>query len=592
VREIIGGPARLAGLDVSEVQEAMVADAHGEPGALPLVENALEWLWERRLEARLSGEQFHHQGGLAGILSGSADGLLEGLETVQRERALALLFRLVKVDPEGRRHTRRRLPATAAIESAGGGEQGRGLVDYLAGRRNRDGGGAKGPLRLITVTEETSGNGEAGAGGPWVTLIHETLIRSKGPDADGKPQPYWPMLWDYIAQHKAEAVSREADSLLALKLTWHIEQAAAEWDAGGRDDKRRWTEERTLEVLREIARIGKAPGDLVGSDMARAFLGPTDAQDIAMLLTLGEDQDAARGSGRYGDAWRLPLSHEARARLGDRLAALGDTRTGVGVGEDGTPSIDWVAVPGGQIEIEGQERLAGRASGWRKWLPGFLTGAASVVAQDPFEVPAFHMSRYPVTNAQFHAFVQATDGYRSPDWWQDMPGGANDGPKDPRWSAPNRPRETVSWYEAVAFCRWLSHRLGFEVRLPTEHEWQQAATGGDSGTVYPWGPEWDADRCNTSESGLERTTAVGMYPAGASAQGVHDLAGNVWEWCLNKYGKRSDKAVDGSGESRVLRGGSWLFNRANARADYRHYSHPVNRFDYYGFRVLCASPIR
>ena len=103
-------PGRLAGLDVSEVQEAMVAEARDEPGALPLVENALSWLWEQREGNRLSGRLLTEQGGLAGILSRSADDLLAGLGKRQHERALELLFRLVKVDPEGRRHTRRRIP--------------------------------------------------------------------------------------------------------------------------------------------------------------------------------------------------------------------------------------------------------------------------------------------------------------------------------------------------------------------------------------------------------------------------------------------------------------------------------------------------
>ena len=77
---MIDGPARLAGLDVSEVQEAMVAEARDEPGALPLVENALHWLWEKRTDGRLSGKLFSEQGGVAGILSRCADDLLADLE--------------------------------------------------------------------------------------------------------------------------------------------------------------------------------------------------------------------------------------------------------------------------------------------------------------------------------------------------------------------------------------------------------------------------------------------------------------------------------------------------------------------------------
>ena len=103
----------------------------------------------------------------------------------------------------------------------------------------------------------------------------------------------------------------------------------------------------------------------------------------------------------------------------------------------------------------------------------------------------------------------------------------------------NHPAVYVSWFDAVAFCRWLSRRLGFTVRLPFEWEWQQAATGGDDRNVFPWGGDWDPKqepyRANTFESRLGQATAVGMYPAGASPTGALDMAGTVWEWCVNKF---------------------------------------------------------
>jgi hypothetical protein len=84
LREVIGGPARLAGLDVSEVQETLVSEARDEPGALPLVENALDWLWREREDQRLSSKKYHAQGGLAGLLSRSADDLLDTLGKTER----------------------------------------------------------------------------------------------------------------------------------------------------------------------------------------------------------------------------------------------------------------------------------------------------------------------------------------------------------------------------------------------------------------------------------------------------------------------------------------------------------------------------
>jgi tetratricopeptide (TPR) repeat protein len=199
LREIIEGPARLAGLDVGEVEEVIFHQALDEPGALPLVENALSFLWYRRIGNRLSGRLFTEHGGLAGILSGSADDLLKSLGSPQQDRALELLFRLVQIDPEARRHTRRRIPLAEAIEVAGGSECGQALVDRLAGQRRRDGGTAQ-QLRLITVTGEAGKDKLAKIEG-WVNLIHEMLIHSKL-DPDGKAQPYWPTLWSYIEKNK------------------------------------------------------------------------------------------------------------------------------------------------------------------------------------------------------------------------------------------------------------------------------------------------------------------------------------------------------------------------------------------------------
>jgi formylglycine-generating enzyme required for sulfatase activity len=150
------------------------------------------------------------------------------------------------------------------------------------------------------------------------------------------------------------------------------------------------------------------------------------------------------------------------------------------------------------------------------------------------------------------------------------------------------------------------------VRLPTEPEWQQAATGGDPRNEYPWGPTWDNTRANTDESRLSRTTAVGMYPGGASSQRVLDLAGNVWEWCLTDYerpqasgleplrstARRSSTSRRGrpdadrdKGVRRVVRGGSWLNPRDDARSAFRYCLHPHYRDGNIGFRVVRGSPI-
>jgi len=147
----------------------------------------------------------------------------------------------------------------------------------------------------------------------------------------------------------------------------------------------------------------------------------------------------------------------------------------------------------------------------------------------------------------------------------------------------------VRWHEAIVFCRWLSGKLGQMVTLPTEMQWQRAAQG-DDGRKYPWGNEFDKTRCNTYESGIGRTTAVDHYPKGKSPFGVFDMAGNVWEWCLNEH--PNPHRVDlGGWAQRVLRGGSWFLNSYYARATYRDYYDPIFRPNF-GFRVVseCALP--
>jgi len=216
----------------------------------------------------------------------------------------------------------------------------------------------------------------------------------------------------------------------------------------------------------------------------------------------------------------------------------------------------------------------------------------------------YRLARYPITNAQFQSFIDAPD-WDDSRWWAGMP---DEEQKfdEPRFPYANQPRETVSWYQAVAFCRWLTARLRagelpteqlagdltqYEITLPHEYEWEVAACWPNEAAqerIYPWGAEFDAAKANTGEGDkVGQTTAVGMYPSGKNtALELYDLSGNVWEWCRNKYKKPGDDTVDDSGDWRVLRGGSWLDFASFVRAAFRNDFNPGNRYYFIGFRVV------
>jgi formylglycine-generating enzyme required for sulfatase activity len=186
----------------------------------------------------------------------------------------------------------------------------------------------------------------------------------------------------------------------------------------------------------------------------------------------------------------------------------------------------------------------------------------------------------------------------------------------------------VSWYEALAYCRWLAGRLregghlaeGWTVSLPSEAEWEKAARGGleipgepiidlpgtggdaplqtnrDPKRVYPWGDEADPNRANYNETGIITTSAVGCFPGGASLYGVEELSGNVWEWTRSVYksypydpkdGRESLRA--GFDAPRVLHGGSFSNIQWIVRCAFRSGNDPDFRNGYYGFRLCVAA---
>jgi formylglycine-generating enzyme required for sulfatase activity len=162
---------------------------------------------------------------------------------------------------------------------------------------------------------------------------------------------------------------------------------------------------------------------------------------------------------------------------------------------------------------------------------------------------------------------------------------------DPVFNSPTQPVITT-WFEAQAYCEWLSKITGKKYRLPRESEWE-AATGG-SNRKRPWGSDADTSRFNILPSGVLRTTPIGVYPNGASEFRVFDLLGNVWEWTSSAKFPYPYKTDDGRenpfllDSRRVVRGGSWAVSESSSRNSCRGNFPPDNIVrNYIGFRVVC-----
>jgi formylglycine-generating enzyme required for sulfatase activity len=281
------------------------------------------------------------------------------------------------------------------------------------------------------------------------------------------------------------------------------------------------------------------------------------------------------------------LSARERAQAGIVLARLGDPRPGVSV-KNGLPDVDWVEIPRGPFVMGARDGENGGNE-----HPQFKCN----LIQQPYRI-----SRYPITVAQYQAFVEAngyeTERYWTKAGWRWRRKAQVTGPEgnDVGFQVANHPRVGVSWFEAVAFCRWLGEKLKLDVRLPTEAEWERAARHSD-GRIFPWGDEMDvAQRCNMEQTGMGQTCTVGTFPSGNAACGASDMAGNVFEWCctvwLHNYKGYEKKATDELEfeGTRVLRGGAWASRLEDVRCVSRIFCTPDERKPVIGFRVV-APPI-
>lgn len=250
------------------------------------------------------------------------------------------------------------------------------------------------------------------------------------------------------------------------------------------------------------------------------------------------------------------------------------------------------------------ERIIGIPFEWCYVEAGtFLYGTEKLLTP----LDEFYISKYPITYGQYQVFLEANDGYFDGRWWADLSVEKSHRKQygEQFWKIENHPCEMVSWYDAVAFSRWLSNRLGghyaidqidsWLIRLPTEIEWEKAARGTD-GRIYPWGSEYILGNANVDESNLRggqylgKTSPVVDFQGCISPYKLLNMSGNVWEWTLTDFETGDNHNLDAK-SGRVYRGGSYIDLLSLARVDFRDGNYPQTRKKNLGFRIVTTSTL-
>jgi formylglycine-generating enzyme required for sulfatase activity len=380
---------------------------------------------------------------------------------------------------------------------------------------------------------------------------------------------------------------------------WHLtfqEYLAAKALAAREDDRRRLLFEEGKLYLPEWRETVLLLGGVLykqGPERVDAFL-------TRMLDGLGERAtltQRARCVGLIGRilqdlrSWKYTIADPRYQENLDRALAIFDAKqarnidfavrveAADAIGQAGDPRLagdNWVRVEGGSFWMGAQK--ADRKG--KNYDPEAYDSESPV---HRVEVATFEIGRYPVTVLEYARFVDS-GGYGNERFWQ--AGGYRKFSEPGSWQRqlryPNRPVVEVSWYEAAAYCAWA------RVRLPTEAEWEYAARCGREGIRYPWGQEEpDEFRANFyHDKAPKQVTPVGLYPDGATPTGIHDLAGNVFEWAADWLRGNYAKSQHPASGYRVVRGGSWFNYARYLRVSFRLTYGPVGRSDNLGFR--CA----
>ncbi|HEV7509444.1 MAG TPA: SUMF1/EgtB/PvdO family nonheme iron enzyme [Thermoanaerobaculia bacterium] len=438
-------------------------------------------------------------------------------------------------------------------------------------------------------------------------LVARLLHLSRNPDADAR------QLVAYLRDRAGLLVERGAGIYTFPHRTFQEYLAACHLTSRnfpkeaarlGREDPERWREvvllagakaargaESSVWHLADKLCFREAAGGGTVQDEWGALLAGQALAESANLSQVDEDDEPKLGRVR---CWLVRLLRSEvfpvreRAAAGKALAALGDPRFDAERWYlPREAMLGFVEVPAGPFLMGSDEKVD----------PGSFRDE---VPQHEVTLPVFWMARFPVMVGQFRSFVAASD-------YVPAEASSLEGPA-------NLPVSSVTWHDALAYCRWLTERLRdlagqmpeqggpwadvmagrLRVSLASEAEWEKAARGTD-GRIYPWGSEADPNRSNYDAVGLFEASAVGAFSGGRSLFGCEEMSGNVWEWTRSEKGPYPYKAEDGresleiSAKSlRVLRGGAFDDPAGGVRCAYRNWDFPDYRGVSLGFRVVLS----
>ena len=575
LKEAITRPAEMVGLDVSDVLTPILLDAQNEVGALPLVENALQVLWQQKVPGtnKLSGDLYREKGQLIGLLEEQADLLLALLDreiSNGKHLTLELLLELTRINDDGA-HTRRNLSMGDAISVASGKkgdvEQAKTIIAYLTGKdtgHTKISSQGQGPLRLLTTIGDKEQDQQ-------VSIIHETLIRAREEkdEITGKRIGYWKTLYSYIDKNRDRSFYR--DQLTRKADAWHQRRGIRRFFtlAGFRE----------LKLYRDIRLEKGSPNErfITWSRRMAVF----NVAVIALVLAFVGQSYVWTLSNSLPPSYMLM---QQKFRLMDwgiidkpypEMVAIKSKMPFI-IGEN---DKEWGAMANESLQSRGE---------YNRNNFGFPN--KKIERLDDYSI-----GKYEISYEQYDYYVwqQRRQGHDIP-----YPGGEKslEGQQRGHIAVTN-----VSWLEAVAYTEWLSDpkQTGDKYRLPTEVEWEYAARAGAE-TAYWWGEERTIEdkvlaNCDGCGSVWDNKAVAPVGSFAANPFGLHDTAGNVWEWTCSEWKTEFDDShseshcVSAESGPRVLRGGSWFDTTDWLRSSARFRFFADDRYNGVGFRVVIAA---